>query len=340
MNIGAGIIPVGLSLFSVLDTQQPHKHEPIELNEKQFEFRVVGDEAVSHTFYFTNWTTETLQVTNVTVTEPIAFVFASPKVKPGQVGKVDFSLTEPRIAGDYEGEIRLSFKNRAVSNFIYGVTGKIVPAIEISPLPAFFVATQKGKAKSAALEIFNRTTNAVKILKAESESQRFDLQLRTMVEGEYYILTLNLKESAPAGRLTEAITVSTTDPKRPTFRIMANTLVREQVYAFPESLDFGQIDMKDAHVNRSFADMLSQTLMVYQHGGTDFSVSAETEIPFLKLSVERAESGDRCQLRIDVDPTKFAPGEISGSIWLKTNDKSFAQLEIPVRGIIANSEEF
>ncbi|MDB6028014.1 MAG: hypothetical protein JWM68_4237, partial [Verrucomicrobiales bacterium] len=61
MNIGAGLIPAGLSLLSVLDTQPSRKHEMIELSEKQYEFRVVGNEAANHTFYFTNWTTETLQ---------------------------------------------------------------------------------------------------------------------------------------------------------------------------------------------------------------------------------------------------------------------------------------
>ena len=340
MNIGAGLIPVGLSLFSMFDSQQPRKHEPVELSEKQFEFCAVGDEPVTHSFYFTNWTTETLQITNVAVTEPIAFVFATPKVRPGKVGHVDFSFAEPRVIGDYEGSIQLKFKNQAVSNVVYNVNGKFVAALEVTPLPAFFVATQKGQSKSAALEILNRTHDPIKLLNAECPSERFNLKLTTITEGEYYILGLEMKTNAAPGRFAEPITVTTSDPKHPVLKIMANTLVREHVYTFPESIDFGQIDLKDVRANEQISGLLSQTLMVYQTGGTDFTVSAETEIPFLKLSLERAESGDRCQLQVEVDPKKFTPGAVNGSIVLKTNDKELSRLEIPVRGLIANSEEF
>ncbi len=341
MNIGAGLIPVGLSLFTVLDTQQPRKHEPIELSEKQYEFYAVGDEPVSHSFYFTNWTGETLQVSSITVSEPIGFVFASPKVASGKTGYVDFRVTEPRVIGDYEGEIKIGFKNRSVSNLTYRITGKFAAAIELSPLPAFFVATQKGKEKSASLDIFNRTKQPVKILKADSTSERFDLNLKTVAEGEHYVLTLNMKTNALPGRTAEPITVSTSDPARPTLRIMANTVVREQVYTFPESIDFGQIDLKDVQANEQISGSLSQTLTIYQTDGVDFSVTAESDIPFLKLDLERGENGDRYQVRVDVDPEKFSAGQVQGSIFLKTNDKEISQLEIPVKGtIIANSDEF
>ncbi len=341
MNIGASLVPVGLSLLSVLDVQDPQmKHPPVELSEKSFEFRVVADEPVSHAFYFTNFTTETLQITNVSVTEPIAFQSATAKVLPGEVGRVTFGMTEPRIAGDYEGHLELLFKNKLVSNVVYAVNGRFVPAIEITPLPAFFIATQKGQTKSAALEIFNRTSEPIKILKAESDSKRFDVTLTTIVEGEYYALTLDMNTNAAPGRVTESITITTSSPKKPTFKIMANTLVREKVYTFPESLDFGQIDLKQLKTNQQLAELLSQTFMIYQHEGTNFTVTAETKIPFLKLTVERGESNDRYQLRVDVDVEKFSMGAVNGSIMLKTNDKEFSQLEIPVRGHIANLDEF
>jgi hypothetical protein len=341
MNIGSGLIPVGLSLLSVLDTQPARPVAPaFGLSEDAFVFRAVGSETVKHTFYYTNWTAETLQVTNATVSEPIILEYVTPSVRPGEVGKVSIILGEPRINGDYDGEVRLGFRNHTASNLIYGVTGRFVPALELSPLPAFFVTAQRGTEKTASIEIHNRTTSPIKVFNPQCDSKRFDVKLTTIAEGEFYILTLRLKPDAAPGRVSEMITLGTSNPERPVLRVAANTMVREHVYAFPDSIDFGQIDLKDVRANAHIAQLLAQTLMVYQSEGTNFEARIESSLPFLNVSMERAATRDRYQLRVNVDPKQFVSGRFDGVVRLQTNDKQISQLDIPVRGLVIDSEAF
>jgi hypothetical protein len=79
--------------------------------------------------------------------------------------------------------------------------------------------------------------------------------------------------------------------------------------------------------------------MVYQVGGADFRVTAETDLPFLVLSAERSARGDRYQITVSVIPEKIEPGEIRGSIFVTTNDAEFPRLAIPISGSIASSRE-
>ncbi|MDB6026192.1 MAG: hypothetical protein JWM68_2415, partial [Verrucomicrobiales bacterium] len=55
---------------------------------------------------------------------------------------------EPRVIGDYKGKIEVRFKNRAVSNLVYAVTGEFVGATGFSASTAVFVPTEK-KAKES-----------------------------------------------------------------------------------------------------------------------------------------------------------------------------------------------
>jgi len=307
----------------------------LKVAEPTFRFELLGmHEPVEHTFYFENLGQEVLQLANLTVTPPLDLVKATGKVSPGERGSIRIRLGEPRRKGDYAGQVEVAFKNPGVSNLIFGVVGKILPHIELLPMPEFFVATQRGQPKQASLQVINHENEPLEIYRVEHASSRFLTDLETVQPGQSYKLTLTLRGDGKPGKLTEPITLITSSKKQPLVKIPANTLIKERVYTFPDSVDLGLIRIQDLRPKPQMAESLSQTLMVYQDGGKDFKITASTEIPFLKLAAEASKLKDRYQIKIEIIPDKLKPGRIDSSIAIETNDPEFSKLEIPVKSIV------
>jgi hypothetical protein len=291
-------------------------------------------EPVEHTFYFENLGQEVLQLANVTVTPPLDLVKATGKISPGERGSIRIRLGEPRRKGDYAGQVEVAFKNHSVSNLIFGVVGTILPHIELLPMPEFFVATQRGQPKQASLQVINHEDEPLEIYRVEHASSRFLTDLETVQPGQRYKLTLTLRGDGKAGKLTEPVTLITSSKKQPLVKIPANTLIKERVYAFPDSVDLGLIRIQDLRTKPKLAESLSQTLMVYQDGGKDFRVTAKSDAPFLKLEPEASKFKDRYQIKVEVIPEKLKPGRIESSIAIETNDPEFSSLKIPVTTVV------
>jgi len=79
---------------------------------------------------------------------------------------------------------------------------------------------------------------------------------------------------------------------------------------------------------------LSQIQMVYRPNSTDFEVEASVNLDYIDLKSERGPNGDRYQFTLTLIPEKVVPGKIEGVVTIKTNDKEFSELEVPVSGYI------
>jgi hypothetical protein len=330
VSIGAILNLMALSCLVCGETQPASKAD-----ERTFRFEGVGmHERLEHTFAFENTGSDLLQVGKVSLSPPLECVKVTSKVSPGETGRVTIRLGEPRKKGDYEGQVELAFKNPGMSNLLFHVAGKIAPVIECVPMSAFFVSTQRGEPKRASIQIFNREKEPLEILRVEHASSRFTTELETVQAGQRYALTLSLKADGKPGRLTEPITLVTSSKKEPAVKIQANTLIKERVYTFPDTLDFGLIRIQDLKSRPQLEEWLAQNLMVYQNGGKDFRITARTDVPFLKLAPEASKLQDRYEIKVEVIPEKLKPGRIDSSIAIETNDPEFSSLEIPVKIVV------
>lgn len=303
-----------------------------------FNFGSIGeDEVVEHTFHFWNPGGETLEIQNVQLTPPLVVTSMPASVTPGAEGTVTVRLGTPRDRGDFQGKAVINFKNEGVGTLEFVVLAKTVPPIEFRPRAAFFVATKQGESKNASVEIINHEQEPLEILRVENPSTRFTTELETVEAGERYRLHLTLDGNGSAGKASDTITLVTQSEKHPFLEVKANTWIKDRVYTFPDSLEFGQISGQYLKTSPQMASYLSQTLMVYQLGGKDFQIGAQTDIPFLNLAPERSKFGDRYQIEITVIPEKLKRGPVEGSITVVTNDPEFPQLTIPVKAFVQDS---
>jgi len=327
-----------LCLIAVLLSLGPcpggeNEEDQVSLLEPTYHFEITGiSEPVEHIFQFRNNTKETIETAGIKVTPAIAVQNISARVLPGQVGMLRFHLGDPRPVGDYAGFIEVDFKNPGISNIIFEITGRITPVIEAKPFAAFFVTTGRGQSKESSIQLINHDREPLEITRIESASTRFSLRLETNQIGERYTLFLKLSGEGRTGRVAEPITLHTSNKKQPVLLIGANTFVHERVHTFPEDLDFGTIEAAHVRTNDALRKTLTQVLMVYQDAGTNFQVTAKTDLPFLRVFEEPSKAGEQVQIELALEPQELRAGDFHGHLQLLTNDRDFPTLEIAVRG--------
>lgn len=333
----AALVMFGQPLaLSAQDAPGPYLTERLLVPEHVFDFgTVMEDEPVFHVFTIANTGRETLEITNVRVTAPLFFQNVRKQLLPGERRDIIINLGIPRKPGEYAGWMEVAFKDPGLTNLIFDVRGKIVPLIELKPFPGFFVATQRGQPKQGTVEIINHEPEPLEIRRIEQTGARFTTELKTVDPGQRYTLTLNLDGKGAPGRATETIKLFTSSKKRSLVQLKANTYIKERVYTFPESLDLGQLRADELKGQSSLTNYLSQTLMVYQSGGTNFQVTAMSDSPFLRLSTEPSRKyRDRCQITAEIVADRLVAGPLNSRIKITTNDREFPTLEVPVTGTV------
>ena len=300
-----------------------------------FDFGTIGvDEEWQHTFQFANSGSTVLEIRDVNLTPPLVVTQMPTRVLPGQRAGVTVRLETPRDRGDFEGTVAVNFKGEASKAIIFWVTGKVVRPIEFDPMPIFFLSTQRGQEKTASIEVVNHEVDPFEILQVEYHSPRFTVENDTLEPGRRYRLSLKMKGDGPAGRMTDAITVVTSSRAHPFLEVRANTNLNERVHAFPDSVDFGTINATFLKARMQAPEELAQSLMVYQEGGNNFRITAETDVPFLKISTSQANLKDRYEIRLTLLPEKLRSGTVDGTVVIYSNDPEFQRLSIPVRAVI------
>ncbi len=296
--------------------------------ESRYEFgEVLSGGVVEHDFAFINQGSAPMLIQKVSMTTPLLVTQMPHEVAPGAEARIHFKLDTANLEGEFEGTILVFLNDPALPQANLTFAGRIVPAIELSPRPAFFVAGQRGPGNRAAIEIVNHESEPLTIEKIEHPTERFTTQLETLKRGQRYRLTLALKPDGPGGKTSDIILMRTSSKRMPVLKVGANTYLYEKVHTFPDVVEFGTWHVGDA-------GHAAVILMIHQEGGSDFKVQLSTDVPGLSLKSERGSKGDRYQAEITLISEKGRVGPIKGSIFIDTNDHEFPRVVVPVRGQI------
>jgi Protein of unknown function (DUF1573) len=168
--------------------------------EARFEFgEVLSGTIVEHDFALRNAGSVPTRIEKVSMTTPLLVTQMPRDVAPGAEGRIYFKLDTVNLEGKFEGTILVSLNDPALPQARLSFSGHILPAIELSPRPAFFVAGQRGQGNRAAIEIVNHESEPLRIEKIEHPAERFTTQLEALKPGQRYRLTLALKADVPVG---------------------------------------------------------------------------------------------------------------------------------------------
>src|SRR5438132_6491128 len=95
------------------------------------------------------------------------------EVAPGTEGTIHFKLDTANLAGKFQGAIVVFLNDPALPQAPLAFEGTIVPAVELSPRPAFYVAGLRGRGGQAAIEIVNHESEPLPIERIENPTERF-----------------------------------------------------------------------------------------------------------------------------------------------------------------------
>jgi Protein of unknown function (DUF1573) len=290
---------------------------------------------IEHGFVLRNKGSAALRIEQARMTEPLLLMRMPAQIAPGAETLLRVTLDTSKVQGVYNGEVIISVNDPAMREIRLAFNGQVVPPIELLPRGAFFVTGRRGDEKHATIEIINHEPDPLRIELVEHSVERFTTKLETRDVGQRYRLTLTLNPEGPGGKKSETIFLRTSSRHVPLLKISANTYLKERVYAFPDAVDLGALQLADIEANPGLIEQAAQTLMVYQFGGTEFRATFRTDLPILGVKSERGTQGDRYQAVITLLPEKLEAGPITGSIIIETNDPEFSRITVPVAGFIS-----
>jgi Protein of unknown function (DUF1573) len=296
--------------------------------------KVLSGTVLAHTFTLKNEGSTPLRISRIQLTSPLVLTGMPALVAPGAEARIEVKMETSGLRGLFSGDIQIFLDGAPMPEVNLQVAGQIIPLVEVSPAPVFFLAGRRGEGRQASLEIINHESESLTIEEVSLPRDRFTTRLETLEAGRRYRLTMLLNPDGPGGRHSESIVLRTSSGSEPTITIAANTYLRERVYTFPDDVDFGVLSLRSIEKEPGLLTALTQTLMVYQFGGTDFVVSVGTDLPELAVASERGPQGDRYQNTIALVRERLKVGTFRGSIRIVTNDSEFREFSVPVSGTI------
>src|SRR5207245_11299435 len=128
------------------------------------------------------------------MTPPLLVTGMPREIATGAKGTIHFKLDTASLAGRFQGAILVFLNDPALSEASLTIEGQVVPTIELSPMPAFFVSAGRGEStKSSSIEFINHESDPLRIEKLDYSTVSFTTALENVAAGEPCELTLILK---------------------------------------------------------------------------------------------------------------------------------------------------
>lgn len=321
------------SLYGQQTSVPPPATQIAETDTAAFDFgSAIQGAVVAHTFVLRNTSDTSVRILGLDLTPGLRLASVRAQLDPGQRVDLNVSMDTAGMRGQYQGEVKVRLNDPARPLAVFTLAGVVVPRVEFRPYPAFFLSGDRRHPAEASIEIVNHHETPLRINRIEHPADRFAVRLESIAEGRRYRLHIALRTDGAAGQREDVILLHT-DAGR-TLHVVANTRLRERVYAFPLDVDLGSLPIAAVRGGPEPGGALAQTLMVYQVAGTDFKTRFSTDVPGLRVSAVRGPLGDRWQATITLDPAASVVGPLHGNIIVDTNDSEFPRLVVPVTGTI------
>ena len=294
------------------------------LPEVSFDFGIVRQgEVVEHRFAFRNPSTLPVKPHIVGLSHPGMRVKAVQEIAPGAEASVVVTWDTRSVHGDATAKVLLWLtESQSIS---LTLSARVVPPIDILPYSAVFISGFRDERAVRTLEIVNNEDvplNIAVVTGTEAASV-FSANLRTVEPGRHYLIDVELKSDAPAGKSQQVLEILTDDPRFPIIRTPVNAFVKEEVYVNPESVEFGSI--------AGGAPSQETFFLKKRHGRIEI-LSIESDLPYLKIMHSQDDAGSSHQLIVDLQGSAVTNGPIVGHIYIKTDDPVFPEITVPVQG--------
>src|SRR5205809_689419 len=175
----------------------------------------------------------------------------------------------------------------------------------------------------------------------------------TVAPGADATIELELTTDHVQGRVRGVAVVETNDPRARSvslelessdaaigmIRLPVHVLVKADVYANPDEIDFGEVALDRLRPQPRAAQFLEQTAFVKKRGGAFRLRGIRSTVHALEIRATPSSTASST-FRIDVGLRAEAlrPGSLNGTIFIDTDDPTFPRLTIRVRGQVVDKQ--
>ena len=258
-----------------------------------------------------------------------------PSILAGEQAALTIEWDTAGLQGVVEGKAVLEVNDPAKPQLTFVLTGVVKQAIEFIPYQAIFASVYQGERGHRSVRIANNRERPLGITRLEQQGQHFHAVVTPVQPGKLYELNVTVPATVPPGRYSEAVFLYTDDPKMTRLMVPVNVLVKPDVYANPETVDFGRVSMTELANNPSVLDLVTQSFIVRKRAGSFSIISVTSDVPFVTIRCSpHGKSSEVFRIDVALTRDRVRPGPISGSIRIRTDDKQFRELIVSVRGEI------
>jgi hypothetical protein len=212
------------------------------------------------------------------------------------------------------------------------LTGAVTPVIAVEPFAAAFFSVYQDEGGERAIKFVNRDDRPLEISGLEAVGNHFTASVRTLIQGEEYEVVVRVAPGTELGRFRERLVVHTNQPTRPEVPVAVNVFVKPDLYASPEAVDFGQLDLEQLRRIPALREALTQVVGIRRRQTAFVITSVETDIPGLDVTLSPSGPADTFRMDVTLVPDQIKRGTIDGTIWLRTKDPIVPEVVVPVRG--------
>ena len=327
---------VFLGSCSATEPEQIGSGPKAVLTETSFNFGdAVQGERVSHAFPITNAGNEALIFEEIWSIGTLPMIVLKRWLPPGQEDKITLVLDTGDLRGEAETGVILHTNDAANPVITLKMQGKVKPPVEVRPFSTLYISASKGEAKEGAVTIVNNGKKPLNIAEVSSESGQFQTRLETVQEGREYRLVARVNPQAFPGRSKDVVHLSTDSEQTPEIEIPVKLFIKDAVFAFPDSIDFGTVNLEALRKTPGSEISYGKVLIKQRRGqGEDFGIKATSDLPFLRVAESPVRAGESYQLEVFLLKENLPKGSFTGKISVQTTNPAAPQVVIPVFGEI------
>jgi len=289
-------------------------------------------ENVVHAFFVHNAGKTALQFQGASLSLPGMTCRLPREVAPGGDGQIQIEWSTSHLQGRVEAEavVRMNDPTRPEGRLV--LTGVVEGPVELRPLPEVFLSAFQGEIASRALTLVNHQKHPIDARQLRPGGAHFTSQLRPMKAGDLFELVVGVAPGVTPGRYDESLMIDVDGPEPVRLEVPVHLLVRADLYASPDVVDFGDIQVDHSAQAPGVLDLLRQTILVKKRAGEFRIASVRTDVPALLLTKAPLGSSSTFRIEVALSPERLARGTLAGSIWIATDDRQIPEIVIPVHG--------
>jgi len=306
----------------------------VSFQETNYDFGTVREGAkLAHSFAVKNNTAEPVSVQRVQLSAPAMNARYRPVILPGSEGVITLEWDTSHLSGEMDESAMVFLADGSHENL--SVKAIVQPPVEILPYPAIFLSAFRGEDHESRLRIVNHEEQQLALSLSDVGSKHFAVTLSTIEPGQIYELAARISSATLPGRYEDELHIATDNPKLGQITIPVHVFLKPDLYANPETIDFGALSLATLQHNPAASALLTQTFLVKKREGVFEIKQVESNVEGIRVTKD-PPNGKSSTYRVDValDPEKTKAGVMAGFLELFTDDSKFPHIRVSIAGSI------